>query len=129
MFLQLSFKFFSIFLQLSFNFLTNFFNLSYDCNICNMSHQLVAELGSAQLQLVSSYIKQIIMLANLEFCRIYSAKEGPKDIFGAFHTPTIDFNRSMMCIRDAFKKKKVNFGTSAQKGGRGQSQIPNVDQY
>ena len=32
-------------------------------------------------------------------------------------------------IRDAFKKKKVNFGTSAQKGGRGQSQIPNVDQY
>ena len=33
-------------------------------------------------------------------------------------------------LRDAFKKKKkVNFGTSAQKGGRGQSQIPNVDQY
>ena len=31
-------------------------------------------------------------------------------------------------IRDAFKKK-VNFGTLAQKGGGGQSKIPNVDQY
>ena len=26
-------------------------------------------------------------------------------------------------------KKKVNFGTLAQKGGGGQSKIPNVDQY
>ena len=32
-------------------------------------------------------------------------------------------------FRDAFKKKKVNFGTLAQKGGGGQSKIPNVDQY
>ena len=30
--------------------------------------------------------------------------------------------------RDAFKKK-VNFGTSAKKGGGGQSKIQNVDQY
>ena len=27
------------------------------------------------------------------------------------------------------KIKKVNFGTLAQKGGGGQSKIPNVDQY
>ena len=31
-------------------------------------------------------------------------------------------------LGDAFKKK-VNFGTLAQKGGGGQSKIPNVDQY
>ena len=34
-----------------------------------------------------------------------------------------------IAFRDAFKKKKVNFGTLAQKGGGGQSKIPNVDQY
>ena len=32
-------------------------------------------------------------------------------------------------FRDAFKKKRVNFWTLAQKGGGGQSKIPNVDQY
>ena len=34
----------------------------------------------------------------------------------------------LMVLRDAFKKK-VNFGTLAQKGGGGQSKVPNVDQY
>ena len=32
-------------------------------------------------------------------------------------------------LRDAFKKKEVNFGTLAQKGGGGPSKIPIVDQY
>ena len=38
-------------------------------------------------------------------------------------------NIHLIWVRDAFKKKKVNFGTLAQKGGGGQSKIPNVDQY
>ena len=35
-------------------------------------------------------------------------------------------NTTKGCLQ---KIKKVNFGTLAQKGGGGQSKIPNVDQY
>ena len=40
-----------------------------------------------------------------------------------------NFLKFKKTLWDALKKKKVNFGTLAQKGGGGQSKIPNVDQY
>ena len=68
--------------------------------------------------------------------RNFSECQNDEDVGQALSSAEAYF--SLLCALSKFckclnkgclQKKKVNFGTLAQKGGGGQSKIPNVDQY